>query len=451
MENARGEEVSGVNEKKKRRRRRVSWGTVLMLLFTALVIAACLVFMLRIAGNDVYARTGEFIRSLSEQGIFVEAPAPQATDAPQRTITFIEDETPLPVAKITPTPVPQKRTIRIAAAGAIYAPKAVRQSAQIGKRFDFTQTFAGVKDALQSADLAIATLETTTAGERAGYGNYNTPVQMLDALRASGVDLLALATERALDKGYEGLELTVSELTARGLFYAGLNAEKTASQATMMRIGGVQVAVLAYTYDLSDEGKKLTKGDERKMLSLIDANAMIEDVRQARVAGANLVIVLPHWGTKNKQDTPDTLHMLARQLAEAGADVILGTHPNVVQGTERLTVTRADGLDYEAVVCYSLGSLMTDARPAENTAGMIAQLDVTYDPITRRTTLGELDCVPVYIARQREDGKTVYRAVNAQDEQAIALLTDDERAQAQLAVQRVHEATQDGREGGHIR
>ena len=59
----------------------------------------------------------------------------------------------------------------------------------------------------------------------------------------------------------------------------------------------------------------------------------------------------------------ETLPLLAKMsvtLAQAGADVILGTHPNVVQGTERLTVTRADGLEYDAVVCYSLGNLLTE-------------------------------------------------------------------------------------------
>lgn len=428
-----------------RRRRRVSFGTVFMLVLTALVLAASVLFLTAILGTDVYERTGEFIRTLYDQTTYERTNVPRPTATARRTITFIED-TPAPAAPATPTPAPQRRTISIAVGGTVYAPKAVRQGALDAGRYDFTSAFEGVSAIFSGADLAIATLETAAAGQSLGYDNYNTPPEILDALRAAGIDLLALATERALDKGYEGLDLTVSELTARGLACAGLNQER--GRATMMRIGGVQVAVLSYTYGLSDAGRQQTRSDARGMVAMIDANAMIQDVRQARVDGANLVIVLPHWGTKNKDDTADTIRILARRLAEAGADVILGTHPNVVQGTERMSVTRADGLTYETVVCYSLGSLMTDSRAKENTAGMIAQLDVTYDPVTRRTKLGALTCVPVYVASQREERGVVYRAVNAQDGAALEKLESGERENAADAAQRVRDAAGNGRAGG---
>ena len=151
--------------------------------------------------------------------------------------------------------------------------------------------------------------------------------------------------------------------------------------------------------------------------------------------------MLPHWGTKNRQETPDSVRALARTLAEAGADIILGTHPNVVQGTERLRVTRSDGLEYEAVVCYSLGSLLTDARAPENTAGMVAYLTVAYDPTQRRAILGELACTPLYIASQREGGESVYRVVDVENAAAMDALTQDERAAAELAARTVREIT----------
>ena len=165
------------------------------------------------------------------------------------------------------------------------------------------------------------------------------------------------------------------------------------------------------------------------------------DITKARVAGANVVIVLPHWGTKNRQETPENLKEMALEMAQAGADVILGTHPNVVQQTERLSVRRADGLLYEAVVCYSLGSLLTDARAAENTAGMVAHLNITYDPVSRRTTLGSLACTPVYIAQQREDGQNVYRVVDTDNAQALAALSEGEREAAMKAADRVRSVT----------
>jgi len=248
----------------------------------------------------------------------------------------------------------------------------------------------------------------------------------------------------------EGLDLTVSELTARGLNYAGVYPDSAdRGRATMLSISGVKVAVLAYTYGLSDEGANKTDGDSRGVLTMPSAADMVRDITQARVDGANLVVVLPHWGTKNKTETADTVRRMARQLAEAGADVILGTHPNVPQGTERMTVTRADGLEYDAVVCYSLGVLLTDARTAENTAGMIAKLRVTHDPVSRRTTLGDLEAVPIYIARQREEGNVVYRVVHAADETAVSALTQDEQNAAREAAASVRRIVQPDIQGGH--
>ena len=426
----------------------MSLGSMAMLLLTALVVLGCISFLLMIVGDDLHTRTGEFLRMLAQEGLF-DAPAPVQSPAPAaaKSISWIED-TPPPTAQPTATPVPMPTTMTIAAAGTIYAPKTVRESAQSGAQYDFVPVFEGLGDTLSGADLAIATLETTTAGQDKGFGNYNTAPEILDALRSCGVDLLALATERALDKGYEGLELTIRSLTARGLAYAGVNADGESGGATMMRIGGVQVAVLAYTYGLSDEGSGKTGGDKRAAVTLMDTQRMISDIRQARADGANVVIVLPHWGTKNITETPVNVKRLAVQLAEAGADVILGTHPNVPQGVERLTVTRADGLTHETVVCYSLGSLLTDSRMAENTAGMVAHVSVTYDPATRRTTLGEMYCTPVYIARQRENDETVYRVVDAESAAALDTLTDSERQAAQDAVEIIRRATQaDEQEG----
>ena len=438
--------------KKRKKRRGVSLGTWLMLLLTAAVMIACVTFVAMIAGDGLYEKTGAFIRSLSDRGLFEEMPVIRDAAVPTTAAAaFLMEETPAPAAPpATPEPEPEPVTFTISAAGTVYAPKAVRESAQSGaNRYDFTPVFEGLGDTLSGADLAIATLETAAAGEDRGFDNYNTAPEILDGLRACGVDLLSLATEHVLDKGYEGLDLTVSELTARGLNYAGVYPDGTdRGRATMLGISGVKVAVLAYTYGLSDEGANKTDRDSRRAIAMLSTADMVRDITQARVDGANLVVVLPHWGTKNKMETADTVRRMARQLAQAGADVILGTHPNVPQGTERLTVTRADGLEYDAVVCYSLGVLLTDARTAENTAGMVAHVPVTYDPATRRLALGEMYCTPVYIARQREDGEAVYRVVDAEDRQKLERLEESERKAAQEAVELIRSVTAGDRQEG---
>ena len=419
-----------------RRNRRVSLGSVLMLALSAAVLALCAAFVLMIGGEGRGVQIEQPLLELPKEENAGASPAPTAAAALADSSEQDEE-----MLSVPPTPAPTASSFTLAAAGTVYAPKAIRESAMEGaEHYDFDPVFEGLGTVLSDADLSIVTLETTTAGESKGYGSYNTPPQILDALRAAGVDLVSLATERALDKGYDGLSITVGELTARGLTCAGVTQEGM-SRARVIGVNGIQVAVLAATYGISDEGRERTRDAERGVLCLLETQQMVEDIRAARAAGADVVVVLPHWGTKNKTETPTAVLSMAVTLAEAGADVILGTHPNVVQGTERLRVTRSDGLEYETVVCYSLGSLLTDARAAENTAGMVAQLTVSYDPVSRRASLGELVCMPVYIARDRKDAQVVYRVVDTENAAALAALSASEQEAARSAAELVREAT----------
>ena len=425
--------------KRKKHRARMSAGTVFMLLFTLLVVAGCAWFMMRITDGEMAVRAADILSSFTFAEETVqprEEKMPVVTLAPAATAAA-PGASPSPI--VSPTPVPEKTTITIAAAGTVYAPNTVRQTVEENGEADFASVFAALEGVLAPADLAIATLETTTAGSDRGYGNYNTPPQILDALRACGVDLISLATERALDMDYDGLTITMQEVVSRGLSYAGASREGERA-ATVMRIGGVQVAVLAYSYGMSSEGSEKTGGDRLGMLAQMDLARMQHDIASVRREGANVVIVLPHWGTKNNTETPEQVKALAKQLAQAGADIIFGTHPNVPQGVERIAATRSDGLVYETLVCYSLGSLLTDARTPENTAGMAASVDVTYDPVTRRVTLGDPAVTPLYIARTKDEDRTVYRVIPAEDEAALNGLDDAERVAAQQAAAIVRNA-----------
>lgn len=155
----------------------------------------------------------------------------------------------------------------------------------------------------------------------------------------------------------------------------------------MLNVGGVQVAVLAYAYGLSDEGRERTKGDSRGVVALMETQRVTRDIAQARVDGANIVVVLPHWGTKNRAQTPDTVHAMPERMHRPG-----GRHSGRAirrrAGVERISTVRSDGLTYETVVCYSLGCLLTDARDSENTAGMAVRLEMTYDPAVRARMAG---------------------------------------------------------------
>ena len=169
---------------------------------------------------------------------------------------------------------------------------------------------------------------------------------------------------------------------------------------------------------------------------------MVADIATARTLGADIVVLLPHWGVKNRSDTPESVRALAGRLASAGADVILGAHSGVVQGVERLMTRRADGREAETLVCYSLGNLLTDARAEENAAGLVLRIPIAYDTATRSVSLGEEQVIPTYVACQEEDGQSVWRVVEAENEAALSGLVEEERAAALRAARRVRRVTE---------
>ena len=145
----------------------LSVGSIVMMLVTAFVVVGMAAFLSLIAGDDVYERTRAVFGNLAEQTAERETAEP--TVSPTKTPFF--EATAEPTAEPTPTATPDQspKTITIAAAGTIYAPKAVRESAQEGMdHYDFTTTFEGLSGALADADLSVVTLETTLAGREKG-------------------------------------------------------------------------------------------------------------------------------------------------------------------------------------------------------------------------------------------------------------------------------------------
>ena len=431
----------------RRRRRRISFGTILMLVLTIGALGLAGATIGYIAGDDLRLQTGRFFERMAETfrhseiarpapvGAAPEASAAQASGVPQE--TAVPEATPQPSA--APTAAPQQRTVTLSAVGSIYAPKNIRQSGydEESGTYDFSALFGRVKPYVSQADLTLGTIETYFAGEEAGYSNYNAPDALLDAIRDSGFDLLSLASEYALEKGEDGLRQTIMQLENRGMIAAGAYVDpEQVGSAQMIKINGVQIAVLAYTYGFSDNTMERTRASQREGVSVIRQSDMVRDIGNARKAGADVVIVLPHWGTKNKEEVASHTRSLARALAEAGADLILGAHPNVVQPVEKMTVTRSDGAQHDAYVAYSLGSFLTDSREAQNTAGMVLQVRFTYDPQTRTIRFDEVGYMPTYIQRIRQGEQYDYRILACADESYIYALDTS----TQKAIQSAREA-----------
>ena len=226
--------------------------------------------------------------------------------------------------------------------------------------YNFDHFFAQVKDYVSQADIAVINQETMLAGSDVGYSGYplfNSPDQLGDAIANAGFNVVLHASNHSADKGTSGIRHAIEFWkTKSNITVLGLN--ETPEQRDVIRIvnvEGINIAMLNYTYSLN--GLSLPAGEEYLVNIMDDStrDQVLADITKASEM-AEFVIVFPHWGVEYVNTQNDNQIEWANQMTDAGADLIIGTHPHVVQPVEWIeTVSGNKSLCY-----YSLGNYISN-------------------------------------------------------------------------------------------
>ena len=412
----------------------LSVGTILFLSLVSGIIALTLLFLFFISGSDFQLQGKHEAEELKQGEEILQTDWIEKTEVSQ--IEVQNDET---EKKTEPSMNPVR--IVMSFAGDITLPKTVQDTMMINSReYDFMPVFKGISEAFKGADLSVATLETLI-NNLVPYETYNAPPALLETLKEVGIHHLNLATEHMLDLGFDGLKATKLEVNRFGMEYSGYLSQQGTDG--MISVNGVRIAILAYTYGLSDEGRAMAGKSELSDIPIFSVQKALDSIRMARANGADLVIVLPHWGTKNVGTVTDAMRDTANQMAEAGADLIIGAHSNVVSEAGFIQTKRADGRTYETLVCYSLGALLTDARSEDNAAGMILNVEVEYNPATRQNRILSCRPIPLYIYQDSINDRRTWRVLNVLDEEQVSQVSETVRAGAGVAMERVRAETKE--------
>ena len=282
----------------------------------------------------------------------------------------------------TPAPLPPLRSVRIRAVGDLITHQVQLDSArQADGSYDFHPQYARIAGVLADADYTIANLETTIGRKDnraySGFPNFNTPESLLDTLKDAGIDFLTLANNHILDRGFEGLQLTVDNVARRGFDYAGANrTPEEKARTVVVDVGGVRLGMLCYTEMTNGMPKKKDKSPARQYgVNYMGDADFSEDVRRLREAGAEVVIALPHWGVEYRREPTERMQSDARRLVAAGVDVVLGSHPHMVQPVTTLTVATESGEVRRGLVAYSLGNFISNQGKRYTDSGIL--LDFT--------------------------------------------------------------------------
>lgn len=405
--------------------RGISFGTIFMAAMTVMVIGLSASILPRLLGTadfDVNASGGFSALTLDDS-----LTALSLSDIPITDATATPEPSAMPKAAepfVTPTPAPTATpvpggTVTLTIGGSVNIDDAIRKSAYYSdsKKYDFTEIMTLLQDEMQS-DLTLVTLENVTY-DAENVSSVNAPSAVMDMLAHAGVDIVALGYPKAYDKGMAGLQATIEEAHIRGLTTLGAYATETdANTLRMFTVDNVKVAFLHYSESISSAGMKAMKNDGADYAlptTLVNGapEIMLADVRNARSAGADVVIVSLNWGKVSASKPTSAQKELAQLLADAGADVIVGAGSRVVQPVTWLTSKDKAGEIRHTLCAWSLGSLINESRKDGNVLGMLLQLQISFDGDS--ISFEKVCYTPTYIWRYKQDGQYYYRvAVSGQ-------------------------------------
>ena len=278
--------------------------------------------------------------------------------------------------------------------------------------YDFTHFFADIAPYWEDCDLVIGNFETTLAGkdqQYTGYPRFNSPDELAAALKNAGFDVLSTANNHAMDRREQGVRRTLDVLAEHDLIFTGTARSAEERDAfPILDVEGIQMAFLAYTY--STNGIPVPAGKEY-LVNMIDEGLMEADIARAREQGADLIVVSPHYGAEYRSSPNDYQLRTVDFLIRAGADVILGSHPHVLQPFDMVEATMADGSTRAAAVLYSQGNFISAQKGLERETAAIFFLDVEKDLWTGNTRVTGMEALPIYTHKYREGGVLRYRVV----------------------------------------
>jgi poly-gamma-glutamate synthesis protein (capsule biosynthesis protein) len=275
--------------------------------------------------------------------------------------------------------------------------------------YDFRDNYVHVKEIFQSADIVVGNLETTLAGRErvfSGYPKFNTPDELADALAGAGFDVLSTANNHSLDRGEQGVLRTLEVLRDRGLVPVGTaSSEEERNALVILEKNNIKAGFLAYSYGTNGIPIPPGKG---YLVNLIDESQMAEDIARLK-ADADVVVVSMHWGNEYARQPNARQKELAQQLVGWGADIILGSHPHVLQPMEFIEAFDDGGELRRGFVIYSLGNFISNQRDRYRDSGVILLVDVMKNLHTGKVELAQVSYIPTWVHKYYLNNKWNFR------------------------------------------
>lgn len=266
-------------------------------------------------------------------------------------------------------PEPDRDTLTICILGDIMMHDAQMENAsRKGGSYDFSTYFEHIGEDIRTADIAIANMEFTLGGTPySGYPCFSAPDSYASYLKECGFDIFLTANNHIYDKGKEGAERTLEIYDGLGILHTGMAGDSRSHDLTTplkLNAKGIRLALINMTY-----GTNLGISSYWPRVNYLN-NREVIDKAFAEAVNCDVVMALPHWGEEYKLIHSAAQKEAAERMVRNGADIIIGTHPHVIQDMQYID---------EVPVIYSLGNAVSNMSAANTQLELMVTLRITND------------------------------------------------------------------------
>ena len=239
--------------------------------------------------------------------------------------------------------------------------------------YDFKPQLEYIKPIIQNYDLAFYNQESILGGTSLGLSSYpvfNSPQEFGDAMLDAGFNLVSLANNHTLDKGEKGVINSCAYWQTKDVLTSGSYcSNEEANTIKIKEKNGIKYTLLAYTYGTN--GIQVPKGKEY-LVNLYSDEKVKSDIEKVRDK-VDLLMVSMHWGTEYQSEPNTEQKRQAEYLASLGVDIIIGTHPHIIE-----PITFID----DTLVIYSLGNFIS-AQSTNNDYNTMVELMTSVDIVKK--------------------------------------------------------------------
>ena len=275
---------------------------------------------------------------------------------------------------------------------------------QTGK-YDYNGVFEKVAPIFKGSDYTIANLEVTLAGPPfKGYPQFSSPDELSVACKENGIGVLVTANNHSCDRRKSGIIRTIDVLDSLQILHTGTfrdSIEKYQKNLLVLDKNNIKVGLLNYTY-----GTNGIPAPAPTIVNIIDSTQMAKDIDASKRLELDKLIVFIHWGKEYESHPTADQVKLADYLFNKGADIIIGSHPHVIQRMEYYEQTEDTS---ERFIAYSLGNFVSNQRKRKRDGGALAGITLVKDE--QGTRIDKSGYHLIWVNKPRVAGRSKFQVV----------------------------------------